>query len=222
MFDSIQKSMEITYLGHSSFKIKGKNASVVTDPYDDYIGLKFPKVEADIVTVSHDHKDHNQHKRVSNIKRVVDGPGEYEISGVSIIGIPSFHDNKKGTLRGRNIIFIFEIDGIKIVHFGDLGHKLSNKKIEKISGADILMIPVGGKYTIGSTEAFEIVKSIEPAVTIPMHYQTPNLSKKDFGELTSVEAFVTETGLKSETTKKLKFTKSLLETEQKVVIFEKV
>ena len=203
-----------------SFKIKGKNASLVTDPYDDYIGLKFPKVDADIVTISHNHKDHNQHKKVDNIKRVVEGPGEYEISDVSIIGIPSFHDSKKGTLRGKNIIYIIEIDGVKIVHLGDLGQKLKGKKLEKISDADILMIPVGGKYTISSTEAFEIVKSIEPEITIPMHYSTPKLNKKDFGELTTAEAFVTETGLKSEVTKKLKYTKNPLEGEKKVVVFE--
>lgn len=214
--------MEITYLGHSSFKIKGKNASLITDPYDNYIGLKFPKVDADIVTVSHKHKDHNQYKKVGSVKRVVEGPGEYEISDVSIIGIPSFHDDKKGTLRGKNTIYIVEIDGVKIVHLGDLGQKLKGKKLEKISGADILMIPVGGKYTINSTEAFEIVKSIEPEITIPMHFLTSKLNKKDFGELTDVKTFVTETGLKSEMVKKLKYTKSVLEVEQKIVIFEKV
>ena len=112
------------------------------------------------------------------------------------------------------------MDGVKIVHLGDLGQKLKRKKLERISDADILMIPVGGKYTIGSTEAFEIVKSIEPEITIPMHFLTPKLNKKDFGELTDVKTFVTETGLKSEITKKLKYTKSPLEGEKKVVVCE--
>src|SRR4030043_2410474 len=104
--------MDISYLGHSSFRIKGKNASVVTDPFDSQmVGLKFPSVEADIVTVSHDHNDHNQSQLVKGVKRVVAGPGEYEIMGVSIIGIPSYHDSEKGAARGKNIIYVYKIDG---------------------------------------------------------------------------------------------------------------
>ena len=123
--------MDIIYLGHSSFKIKGKTASVITDPFDpEMVGLKYPKNEADIVSVSHDHNDHNKIDLVSNVDMVVRTAGEYEIKGISIIGIEVDHDSSGGQERGKNIIFVFEVDGIRVAHFGDLGHKLTDKIIE--------------------------------------------------------------------------------------------
>ena len=125
--------MDIIYLGHSSFRIKGKTTSLVTDPYDSkYVGLKYPSVKADIVTVSHHHDDHDKHELVKDVWKVVDGPGEYEIKGVSIIGIRTYHDNNKGKDRGVNKMYLIEMDGIIVVHLGDLGHKLERKTIEDI------------------------------------------------------------------------------------------
>src|SRR3989344_6438777 len=116
--------MDITHIGHASFKIRGKKATIVTDPFNpSFVGLKFPKVEAEIVTVSHSHDDHNYIEGVTGDKRIVEGPGEYEILGVKIIGLSSFHDENEGRDRGKNTIYHFEMDNIRITHLGDLGQQ---------------------------------------------------------------------------------------------------
>jgi L-ascorbate metabolism protein UlaG (beta-lactamase superfamily) len=176
--------MEITFLGHSSFKIKGKNAIVVTDPYSfKMTSLKFPKTEADVVTVSHAHEDHSQIDLVEGHPYIADNPGEYEIKGVSLIGTSSFHDNAGGAERGKNIIFVIEIDKIRVCHLGDLGHKLNEAELEELDGVDILMIPVGGDATIGPGEAVQIINQIEPKMIIPMHFQEEGLNPEIFGKL---------------------------------------
>ena len=125
--------MEISFLGHSSFKLKGKTGSVVTDPFDpQMVGLKYSGVEGDIVTVSHEHDDHNRVSLVKGAKKVISGPGEYEILGISILGFPSFHDDRKGSVRGKNTIYVFEIDGLRLAHLGDLGHALSEELVEDL------------------------------------------------------------------------------------------
>jgi L-ascorbate metabolism protein UlaG (beta-lactamase superfamily) len=213
--------MDITFLGHSAFRLRGKTATLVTDPYDASVGFKPPKVSADIVTVSHDHHDHNRADHISDIKRVVNGPGEYEISGVSIIGISTFHDDKNGQLRGKNTVYVIEIDNLRIVHLGDLGHKLNEKIQEEIGSVDVLMIPVGGVYTIGPSEASEVVRAVEPNIILPMHYQIKGLDKKTFGKLAKVDQFLSELGLPSEKMSKLAVKKSDLDSEQKVVVLER-
>ncbi len=214
--------MDITYLGHSSFRLRGKTASLVTDPFDpEIVGFPFPKVSADIVTISHEHKDHNNAELVKDVKKVVSGPGEYEINEVSIIGIASYHDDKKGAKRGKNTIYVIEMDGQRIVHLGDLGHKLSEKFIEKVGNVDVLIIPVGGEYTIGAAKATELVRAIEPRMTIPMHYKVPKLNKKTFAKLSSVESFITKIGIPAEKTNKLNVSSGTIEEEQKVVLLEK-
>jgi len=214
--------MDITFLGHSSFRLKGKTATVVTDPFDpEVVGLKFPKVIADIVTVSHQHEDHNQADLVKGVKRLVSGPGEYEIMGVSIIGIPTFHDEKKGAKRGKNTIYVYEMDGLRLVHLGDLGHKLHEKILEKIGDIDILMVPVGGEYTIGPTEAVEVARAIEPKMVIPMHYQMPGLNPATFAKLSSTKPFLAEIGLLVEKTDKLSVKKENIGEESKVILLEK-
>ena len=213
--------MDIKYLGHSSFRLRGKTASLVTDPFDPKkVGLKYPKVSADIVTVSHQHTDHNFVDPIKEYKRVIDGPGEYEISGISVIGINSFHDDKKGELRGRNTIYVIELDEIRLAHLGDLGHKLTEKTIGKMGSIDILMIPVGGVYTINDTVAAEIVRGIEPTITIPMHYQVPGLNKETFSKLSKVDEFLSEVGLSVEKTNKLTFKKTDIGEDQRVVVLD--
>ncbi len=214
--------MDITYIGHSSFKLKGRLASVVTDPFNPkMVGLKFPKTEAEIVTVSHPHDDHNFTEGVINVKKIIDGPGEYEISGVSIIGLSTFHDDKKGEIRGKNTIYIFEIDGIRTVHLGDLGHKLSDDILEEMSTVDILMIPVGGVYTVGPMEAAEIVRQVEPLITIPMHFKKEGQNVSTFGGLSSVDEFLNLIGLPVERMEKLSIKRSELTEEQKVIVLER-
>lgn len=213
--------MDIVYLGHSSFRLKGRTASLVTDPFDpSYVGLKFPRVSADIITISHDHIDHNKKELVDEVKKVISGPGEYEIMEVSIIGIATFHDAKKGVERGKNTIYVVEIDGIRIAHLGDLGHKLNEKTFEGIGEIDVLMIPVGGEYTVGPSEAVQIMQMIEPSITIPMHYFVEGMNKEKFGKLSKVEDFLKETGVSVTREKKLSVKASDLSEEQKIVVMD--
>lgn len=196
--------MDITYLGHSSFKIKGRQASIVTDPYDSQmVGIKFSKIDADIVTISHHHADHDRADGVSAVKKVVDGPGEYEISGVSIIGLPSFHDNKKGADRGKNTIYVIEMDNLRLLHLGDLGHTLNENQIKEIGDIDILFVPVGGFYTLGPKEAVEVLKQIGPSIVIPMHYKMQGVDSQLSQKLSPVEDFLTLSGLRVEKLPKL-------------------
>jgi L-ascorbate metabolism protein UlaG (beta-lactamase superfamily) len=216
--------MDITYLGHSSFKIKTKTATVITDPFDPkMVGLKYSGVEGDIVTVSHDHKDHNAIDKVSSVKKVVNGPGEYEISGVTIMGYRTFHDNKQGEEKGENTVYVIEADGLRLVHLGDLGHQLSDDLVEEIGDVDVLMIPVGGFFTIGPKEATEIISKIEPYFVMPMHYKVPGLSP-EFGEkLLPVTDFLKESGITTENLPKFSLKKEdILENQNtKVIVLEK-
>jgi L-ascorbate metabolism protein UlaG (beta-lactamase superfamily) len=191
--------MDITYLGHSSFKIKAKSASVITDPFDSkMVGIKLGSQEAEIVTVSHNHPDHNSTDKVSGVKKVIIGPGEYEVSGISLMGYSTFHDNKKGEDRGKNTIYIIEAEGLRLVHLGDLGHALSDNLIDEIGDVDVLMIPVGGFYTIGPKEAVDIISKIEPYYVIPMHYKVDGMSPELAEKLLPVTDFLKESGLTTE------------------------
>jgi L-ascorbate metabolism protein UlaG (beta-lactamase superfamily) len=216
--------MDITYLGHSSFKIKTKTATVITDPFDPQMtGLKFAPTEGEIITVSHAHRDHNSTDKISGVKKVVDGPGEYEISGVSIIGYPSFHDKEQGAKRGKNTIFVIEAEGLRLVHLGDLGHAITEDMINEIGDVDVLMIPVGGEFTIGPKEASEIVSKIEPFFVIPMHYMQEGLNKENFVKLEPVDSFLKESGLPTERLPKFSLKKEdILEDQNtKAIVLEK-
>jgi len=215
--------MDITFLGHSSFQIKTKSATLVTDPFDPaMVGLKFPKVSADIITISHNHADHNQEQLVADVKKVISGPGEYEIAGVSIIGISCYHDNEKGTQRGKNTIYIIEAEDLRLAHLGDLGHTLSESQLDEIGEIDILLTPVGGTYTIGPKEAVAVVQAIEPTFILPMHYQMAGLNQESFAELVGVDEFLSQMALKVEKETKLKISKGTLPAdEQRVVVLAK-
>lgn len=184
--------MDITWHGHSCFTIKGKDVTVAIDPFKD-IGLKEPKLSADILLLSHDHFDHSNRGAVSGEPQVIDLPGEYEYRGVMIEGVPTYHDDQQGAERGRNTVFVFTIDGVHCVHLGDLGHQLDESAVERIGDIDVLFVPVGGHFTITAKGAAEAVKQLQPRVTIPMHYQVPGLSLK---ELAGVDAFIKEMGVK--------------------------
>lgn len=212
--------MDIVYFGHSSFHIKGKSASVITDPFDD-IGIKFPKVSADLVTISHDHSDHNNASAVSDAHKVFDGPGEYESKDVSIVGFPTFHDDKKGEVRGNNTVYMIEIDRIRLVHLGDLGHTLSEKQVDALGEVDVLFVPVGGEYTIGPEKAVEVVRAIEPVYTIPMHYKADGLNAETFGSLKPVEEFVSQIGMNPDKTTKLSLNKDTMGEDPQLVILER-
>lgn len=213
--------MEISFLGQASFRLKGKTTIVVTDPYDpEFLGLKFPKVEADIVTLSHDHKDHNNAEGVGGSPFKISGPGEYEIAGTSVVGVKSWHDEKEGAERGANTIYNITIDGIKVAHLGDLGQKeMTQTQIEGLGPVDILLIPVGGVYTIDAAAAAKITSVIEPKIIIPMHYLLPGLKFA----LDPVDKFLKEMG-QEEVNRELKLviTPERLPEEPKVLILEKI
>jgi L-ascorbate metabolism protein UlaG (beta-lactamase superfamily) len=213
--------MEITYIGHSCFKIKGKDVTLVMDPYDpEKTGYKLPKMEADVLLLSHDHGDHNYAKGLNGYRLLVDGPGEYETKDVFIQGIETFHDEKEGGERGRNTMYLVDIDGFTLLHVGDLGHELSRETLEKISSVDILLIPVGGVYTIDAETATKVISSLEPGIVIPMHYQTKDLTGLK-NELATVDTFLEEMGIEGSAKKsdKLKITsKSDIPAETEVVV----
>jgi len=212
--------MEIVYLGHSSFKIRGKTATVITDPFSSQAtGFKFPKTEADIVTISHRHEDHNNIQAVTGNPFVVSGPGEYEIKGVSIFGFPSLHAVGR---KEENTIYLLETENLRLCHLGDLGVLPDAKGVEEIIGVDILMIPVGGVYTIGPREATEVINKIAPLIVLPMHFKAPHINESQFGRLATVEEFLTQMGAYArERLEKLSITKDKLPEETKVILLEK-
>jgi len=187
--------MEIRFLGHACFQIKGKKAVVVTDPYDASVGLRLPKVSADVVTVSHQHHDHNNVTTVKGTTQrpepfAITGPGEYEVAGVSVFGFASFHDDTQGSQRGSNTIYVIETDGMRLVHLGDLGHALDDKLLEQINGVDVIFVPVGGTYTLDAKQAASQIKKIQPKIAIPMHYKLPGVSL----DLSPVDEFLRQMG----------------------------
>lgn len=214
--------MDITSFGHSSFRLRGKTVTVVTDPYDSaMVGLKFPKhITADIVTVSHDHSDHNAVSQLDGSPFIIKGPGEYEVKGVGVVGISVYHDEDQGAKRGRNTIYRIELDGISIVHLGDLGHPLSSDQIDDLDGVDVLLIPIGGIYTISAQQASGIVSDIEPSMVIPMHYFRDGLSDA-FSSLSPVSQFLKEMGkVAIAPVPKITVTKDKLPEELQVIVVE--
>jgi len=214
--------MIITYQGHACFKIQDKTGSdgitLMTDVFDKSVGFRIPNCEANIVTVSHDHHDHNNTGALRANPFIIDSAGEYDVSGVLVEGITSYHDNKQGQERGLNTIYRIEMDDIVVVHLGDLGHVLESEQIEKLTNTDILLVPVGGKYTIDAKQAIEVINQIEPRIVIPMHYRT---SKAGLKEIDTLENFKKEFGLPAEVQDKLKINKKDLPSEDmELVILE--
>jgi len=184
--------MEISWLGHSCFRIKGSHVTLITDPYSPDLGYSLGKQNARIVTVSHQHPGHNHTAGIGDTVKEVAGPGEYEISGVLIIGMRTFHDDEKGQKRGKNTAYLIQIDEISICHLGDLGHVLTAEQIEELEDIDVLLLPVGGVSTIDAARAAEVVRQLEPKAVIPMHYKTEALKR----ELAPVDTFLKEMGIK--------------------------
>jgi len=193
--------MQIIWHGQSCFQIEARHnkselTSIVIDPFSEEVGLRFPKLQADIVLVTHSHSDHNNIKGVGGNPFLIQEPGEYEIKKVFIQGISAWHDQKQGQERGPNTIYTIEAEDLRLCHLGDLGQKeLTEEQVDKIGDVDILMIPVGGVYTISAKEAIKVMSQIEPRITIPMHYQLPKLKTKT--KLDGVDKFLKSLGIKS-------------------------
>ena len=164
--------MEITWLGHSCFRLRSREAVVVTDPCSPTTGHSIGKLTADIVTISHDHPGHSYLKAVTGKPVVIVAPGEYEIGGVFIAGIPTYHEEKKDPQRSKNTAYMIEMDNIRLCHLGDLGHVPTQTQVEALSDVDVLLVPVGGLHTIDAPKATEVISLIEPRIVIPMHHRT--------------------------------------------------
>jgi L-ascorbate metabolism protein UlaG (beta-lactamase superfamily) len=184
--------MDISWLGHSCFSIKGAEATVITDPYSPDLGYSLGKPTARIVTVSHQHPGHSYVQGIGDEPRLVTGPGEYEISGVLIIGMVTFHDEEEGSKRGKNTVYLMEVDEVSVCHLGDLGHVLTTEQVEEIEKVDVLLLPVGGVSTIDASMAAEVVRQLEPKLVVPMHYKTEALNR----ELEPVDRFLKEMGVR--------------------------
>ena len=217
--------MDIIYLGHSGFKLRGKSASVVTDPFGPEIGFALPQVSADIVTVSHSHPDHAAVAKVQGTSRrpkpfIITAPGEYEIMGISVRAIPVFHDDQQGKLRGKNLIMVITIDGVHLVHLGDLGHPLTEAQVEDIGPVDVLMVPVGGVFTIGPQAAASVIENLDPSIVIPMHFRGEKHSDA-FKQLSPLSDFLKQMGAESkEPQEKLTVTAGSLPEETEVVVLK--
>ena len=216
--------MEITYLGHSAFKLKNKLGAVVMDPYDENTGWTLPKQTADIVTVSHDHGDHSAIDRVKTAAgetpMIISVAGDYEARGISVFGVESWHDDKEGAIRGNNLIFTVLMDGVSVCHLGDLGHKLTDEQVARIGEVDVLLCPVGGYYTLDAKGAVAVMEQLEPKIFIPMHYRTPLHNANTFADVAPIESFFNEYGIAPAPIKKLEVQKARLPEETEIVVLD--
>jgi len=210
--------MEITYLGHSCFKISGKKINILTDPFDPaFVGLKLGKQDADVVTISHAHPDHNYLGLMKNDDYLLlDSAGEFEIKESEFIGVEASHGVVDGVDKGKINMFSFEVDGVKIAHLGDLGTELSGKQLDCLDGVDILLIPVGGYYTLDAETAVKVVTQIEPKIVIPMHFKAGQ-KIENIDKLTTAEDFFKEMAVNPEPQDKFKVTLKDLPLELQVV-----
>lgn len=188
--------MEIKWYGQSCFMITSKNGTkILTDPYKKMLGYKLPEIEANIVSISHNHGDHNNIKAVKGDFIHINELGSFSKDGIEIKGVQTFHDKASGAKRGKNTIYNFKVDGINVCHCGDLGHTLDSNLVKEIGNVDILLLPVGGMATIDAIDAVNVMKQLNPIVVIPMHYRTKALGI--FGFLfAKVDKFISASGLK--------------------------
>jgi L-ascorbate metabolism protein UlaG (beta-lactamase superfamily) len=196
--------------------LRGKNVTLITDPFSPVSQHSLGKVNASIVTISHNHPGHNFAQGVGGNPRVVRGPGEYEISDVLITGVASYHDDKRGQERGRNTIYVIHMDDIVICHLGDLGHTLQEEQLEEVADADVLLIPIGGTNTINATQAAEVISQVEPRIIIPMHYRLIGGDASD-----PLQKFCREMGIETINAQpKLVVTRTNMPAETQVVILD--
>jgi L-ascorbate metabolism protein UlaG (beta-lactamase superfamily) len=204
--------MELTWYGLSCFRLtERKHASVVTDPYNGKFGLATPKLKADVVTISHDAPGHNYAASVSGVQHSLNGPGEYEIGNVFITGIIT----KSAAHANNNVIYLFDYNGLKIAHLGDLDKVPAQTEIEALEEVNILLLPVGGGNSLNAAQASELVSMLEPNIVVPMHYQLPSLKL----ELEGIDRFLKEMGVTEPTEEKsLKISSSSLPEETETLI----
>ena len=197
--------MKLKWYGHSCFGLTFSNGTtIITDPFDDTTGYPLCTARADAVTSSHDHFDHNHIASVSGNPVMINTPGAHEINGIRITGTASFHDPEEGKLRGKNVIFSIEAEGLKLVHLGDLGHMPSEEQLEAIKNADVIMMPIGGTFTITTPQAVELIAQAQPRAALAMHFhneycQFPITDEKEFVALTGAVEMPNEIEITTET-----------------------
>ncbi|MFQ5613574.1 MAG: MBL fold metallo-hydrolase [Anaerolineae bacterium] len=212
--------MEITWYGHACFRLKEDKATIITDPYSKELGLTLPRLSADIVTVSHAHPHHSEAARLKGAYRRIDGPGEYEIRGIFITATAMYPPNRQYTsqeeaVNDQNIVYVYQLDRIKICHLGDMRHVPTQSQVETLEDVDVLFVPVGGGRTLNAAKAAEVISLIEPSIAIPMHYALPGMTL----EMDSLDKFLKEMGVSDgEGTGSLKLSKAKLPEETQVVV----
>ncbi len=215
--DAKINDVEISWLGHACFVLKGKEKTIITDPYRPELGYSLGQPEADIVTVSHFHPGHSYVEGIANSPKQVKGPGEYEIGNIFITGLASYHDNEKGNARGKNTIYLMEMEGLALCHLGDLGHPLTASLVEELGNCDVLFLPVGEVSTISVDVAVETIRQLTPHIAIPMHYKTDVLTRN----LERVDKFLAKMRIHEiEPRAKLLVTNASLPAELQTVVFE--
>jgi L-ascorbate metabolism protein UlaG (beta-lactamase superfamily) len=212
--------MKIKWLGHSSFLITSDQGTrIITDPYTVDGAINYAPISepADIVTVSHSHGDHNNVKTVKGNPQVIKQAGNWTIKGIEFRGIPCFHDSLRGSQRGNNILFCFAVDSINICHLGDLGHLLDEKLRSDIGPVDVLLIPVGGNFTIDAGQATEIAGYLNAKITIPMHFKTAKTSLP----IAQIDEFLKGKGnVRRLNSNEIEITKANLPDQAEIVVFE--
>jgi L-ascorbate metabolism protein UlaG (beta-lactamase superfamily) len=206
---------KVRWHGHACFEVSSAGVTVVTDPHDGLsLGLPAPKASADAVLISHDHFDHANGSRLVSKPdaAVVKGPGVHEVKGVEVKGVASFHDDSGGSKRGPNTIYVFELDGIRFCHLGDLGHPLTPSQVAEVGKVDVLFVPVGGVFTVDADAAWRVVEQLKPRLVVPMHFKVPGLKlgiagvepflkgRPNVKRLDASELEVSREGLPAETT----------------------
>jgi len=207
--------MEITWYGRACFRLKGRDATVITDPCPPSTGFVAGKHDVEVLTISHDHPDHSYTRSIS-AGLTLTRPGEYEFSDLLVTGIRTYHDGEAGASRGDNMVFSFEIDGVHVCHLGDLGHLLTEEQVSDLGPVDVLLVPVGGETTLTPSEAAEVVSQIGPKIVIPMHYAVDGGSN----DLGSADKFLHEMAAEPIRQPKAQFTASSLPEETQVVVLE--
>ncbi len=208
--------MEITWYGRACFRLKGRDATVITDPCPPSTGFVAGRHDVDLLTLSHGHADH-VYTRSITAAMTLTRPGEYEFHDLLVTGVRTFHDGERGAQRGENVVFAVEVDGIHICHLGDLGHLLTEEQLAELGPIDVLLVPAGGQFTISPAEAAEVVSQVSPRIVIPMHFSVDGGS----ADLLPADKFLHEIGAADAARQpKAMVTPSNLPAETQVVVLE--
>src|SRR2546427_3078703 len=208
--------MDMTWLGHACFRLRGREVTLLTDPPDPKSGHAIPKTPAEVVTISHDHPGHSSLRSVGGEPVVLRSPGEYEVKECLVTGLASFHDEERGKSRGKNTVFVIRLDGVVVCHLGDLGHAMDEAELEALGDIDVLLVPISGaEVNLTAAKAADVVHQFEPKVVVPMSFDSDGKKETPF------RRFLSEMGVKDvQPLPKLSVTRSNLPAEMQLVVLE--